>query len=336
MDGADASVARQGDGTVRRAAKDLDSATVVIDPRLPAEMRDALARAGRKLVPYRGPVPAPKSPAGSANGCAFLAGIFFVLAIVGAVGGHAGLMITMLMFAGTGLLMAVLGRPSAREIETAHAPVTQHRHYVLPSTDIDAEHWKLWKRAVDARNRIAGADVVGAGRIDSVQVAEVLPQRLWDIADRLARLAEVRAMHREILGVVPPDDPAVAPAVTRQRRAQELALTDTTRRVSDLENFADLLDAADLAARKESIVRALNALDDTHADLLAGIGDTALDADVTHRLADDATAVIDQARQAIEQANEAALTLALPGGEPDGEPGEEPDGEPDREDTDDS
>ncbi|MGH3295326.1 MAG: hypothetical protein ACRDP7_26380, partial [Trebonia sp.] len=141
---------------------------------------------------------------------------------------------------------------------------------------------------------------------------EVLPQRLWDIAERLARLAEVRARHQEILGDVPPDDPDVAPAVTRQQRAQELALADATRRVGELEKFADLVDAADRAARKESIVRELNDLDDTHAELLAGIGDTALDDDLAHRLADDATAVIDQARQAIEQVNEAALALAPP------------------------
>jgi hypothetical protein len=144
----------------------------------------------------------------------------------------------------------------------------------------------------------------------------VLPQRLWDIAERLARVAEVRARHKQILGDIPADDPDVAPAVTRQRRAQELALADAVRRVSDLENFANLVTAADLAARKEAIVRELGELDDTHAELLAGIGDTDLDADLTHRLTDDATAVIEQARQAVEQANEAALTLALPGDEP--------------------
>ena len=148
-----------------------------------------------------------------------------------------------------------------------------------------------------------------------MQIAEVLPQRLWDIAERLARLAEVRARHREILGDVPPDDPDVAPAVTRQRRAQELALADATRRVSDLETFADLVDAADLAARKESIVRELNALDDTHADSSPASATPTLDADLAHQLANDATAVIEQARQAIEQANEAALTLAPPGDE---------------------
>jgi hypothetical protein len=163
--------------------------------------------------------------------------------------------------------------------------------------------------------------VVNDGRIDSVQVSEVLPQRLWDVAERLARLAEVRARHQEILDGVPPDDPDVAPALTRQRRAQELALADATRRVSDLETFADLVTAADLAARKEAIVRKLNDLDDAHAELLAGIGDTAMDTSLTHQLADDATAVIEQAKQAIEQANEAALALVPP------EEGDEPEDE---------
>jgi hypothetical protein len=104
--------------------------------------------------------------------------------------------------------------------------------------------------------------------------------------------------------------------VNRQRQAQELVLSDVARRVGDLENFADLVEAADLATRKESIVRELHALDGTHADLLAGIGDTVTDADLARRLADDAAAVIEQARQAIEQANEAALSLALPADEP--------------------
>jgi hypothetical protein len=310
MDSSDAPEARQGDDGVGEAC--LDSATVVVDPELPKDIRDALARAGSRLVPYQGPVPAATLPTNSARGCAFLAGVFFVLAVLGALAGNAAFASTMVMLAATGIPFVLAGRPSAGEIAAALAPVTQHRHYVRPGTDIDADHWQLWKRAVHARNRIAHASVVSDGRIDSVQVTEVLPHRLWDVAQRLARLAEVRARQQEILGDVPPEDPDVAQAVTRQRRAQELALADVARRVSDLENVAELVDAADLAARKESIVRQLNELDDSHAELLAGIGDTALDANLTDRLADDATAVIEQARQAIEQANEAALNLALP------------------------
>ena len=261
-------------------------------------------------------------PTNSARGCAFLAGVFFVLAVLGALAGNAAFASTMVMLAATGIPFVLAGRPSGSEILAAHAPITQHRRYVRPGTDIDADHWQLWKRAVHARNRIADASVVSDGRIDSVQITEVLPQRLWDVAQRLARLAEVRARQQEILGDVPPEDPDVAQAVARQRRAQELALADVARRVNDLENVAKLVDAADLASHKESIVRQLNELDDSHAELLAGIGDTALDANLTDRLADDATTVIEQARQAIEQANEAALNLALPA---EG-PGEEADG----------
>ena len=310
MDGADAPEARPGDDGLGKAC--LDSATVVVDPELPKNIRDALARAGSKLVPYQGPVPAVTLPVNSARGCAFLAGVFFVLAVLGALAGNAAFASTMIMLAATGIPFVLAGRPSASEIAAAHAPIAHHRRYVRPGTDIDTDHWQLWKRAVHARNRIADASVVSDGRIDSVQITEVLPQRLWDVAQRLARLAEVRARQQEILGDVPPEDPDVIQAVTRQRRAQELALADVTRRVSDLENVAELVDAADLAARKESIVRQLNELDDSHAELLAGIGDTALDANLNDRLADDATAVIEQARQAIEQANEAALNLALP------------------------
>jgi hypothetical protein len=220
---------------------------------------------------------------------------------------------------GLSALFALLARPRAKDIAEAHAPVTEHRRYVLPSSDIDAEHWQLWKRAVDARNRIVRAEVVTTGEIDSIQVAEVLPQRLWDVADRLARLAEVRARHQDILGKIPEDDPDIAPALTRQRRAQAVAAADVARRVGDLEGFADLVDAADLAIRKEAVMRELSALDDSHADLLAGVGDSVADADVSQRLADDVTAVIEQAREAVRQANDAALTLAV--GDDDGVPG---------------
>ena len=83
MDDADARIARQGDQdkAARRAVTHLDSATVVVDPGLPKEMREALAGSGLKLVPYRGPVPAPTSPVNRAQGCAVLSVLFFSFAI---------------------------------------------------------------------------------------------------------------------------------------------------------------------------------------------------------------------------------------------------------------
>lgn len=321
MDGASAPPGRPGDGFERHAATDLDSATVVIDPQLPLDVWAALASANRKLVPYRGPVPRAELPRNGAGGCLVVAGIFFFVATLGFVNGATGGGYTMLVVGAVATLFALLSRPGTRDVAAAQAPVTWHRRYVVPATDIDTAHWQLWKRAVDARNRIVRAEVVGAGHIDSVQIAEVLPQRLWEIAERLARLSEVRARQQEILGGIAPDDPDVAPAVSRQRRAQDIAAADVARRVRNLEAFADLVQRADSAIRKESVLTELHALDDKHADLIAAVGDTAADEDVAQRLADDVTAVIEQAREAIRQANDAARSLAGSDGEPDREDG---------------
>ncbi len=319
MDGADTSLAFPGDGAVRRAASDIDAAAVVVDPALPEELRDALARPKGKLVPYAGPVPAPRKPESGAGGCAVFAVLFFFLATLGLLHGGSNGAYAMLALGGLATLSALLVRPGSTEIVAARVPVSHHRRYVQPATDIGTGHWKLWKRAVDARNRIVRADVVTTGRIDSVQVSEVLPQRLWEIAERLARLTEVRARHQEILGEVPPDDPDVAPTVARQRRAQEIAATDVARRVRELEALADLVLTADVATKKESVVLALQTLDDQHADLLAGVGDSAAEQDFAQRLSDDVAAVIEQARTAVKQANDAARTLALPGDETAGD-----------------
>src|ERR1700722_16055929 len=89
-DGAVAPLARRTGDTVDNAADHLDSATVVTDPELEPEIRDALLRAGGNLVPYRGPVPLPNMPAGGARGCGFLAGVCLVLAVMGAASGRPG------------------------------------------------------------------------------------------------------------------------------------------------------------------------------------------------------------------------------------------------------
>ena len=101
MDGSDTPEARPGGDGAGKAC--LDSATVVIDPGLPGELRDALTRAGSKLVPYQGPVPDVTLPVNSARGCAFLAGVFFVLAVLGALAGNAAFASTMIMLAATGI-----------------------------------------------------------------------------------------------------------------------------------------------------------------------------------------------------------------------------------------
>jgi NAD(P)-dependent dehydrogenase (short-subunit alcohol dehydrogenase family) len=93
---------------------------------------------------------------------------------------------------------------------------------------------------------------------------------------------------------------------------QDHAAADVAWRVQDLEALADLLARASAVARTETIAAELADLNTIHADLLAGVGETVADLDFAERIADDAATVIEQAREAIRRANEAALTLDLP------------------------
>jgi hypothetical protein len=293
--------------------KPLDSDAVAVDPEIPGEEQLSLAvRPAEMLIPYRGTPPPPRQRESGA-GCALLAGVLLAGALSGLAAGNPVLAYWLIALSGLSVLCAFAGREDERRVRLANTPVIHHRRYVLPGTDIDAADRPLWNRGVDAVNQITRSEVVSRELIDSVQVTTVLPQRLWEIAERLARLAEVRVRQREILTGVSPDDPDIAAAVGRQRRAQDLAAADVERRVRDLETFADLVARADTATRKEAIVAGLAELDGKHADLLATLGETDADRDVTERLASDTTAVIEQAREAIRRANEAAITLALPG-----------------------
>jgi len=196
-----------------------------------------------------------------------------------------------------------------------HAAVIYHRRYVVPRTDIDRQDWQVWTRATAAAARIARSEVARQGRIDLVYVAAV-PSRLWDIAERLARLADARASQQAILRKIAADDPDIAATVGRQRHAQELAARDVEKRALDLEVYADLVAKADAAVRKEAIVAELAGLNYKHLDLLAGTGETALDEDLTERMTQDAQLIIEQAKQAIQEVNEAGRSL-LPDPEED-------------------
>jgi hypothetical protein len=299
----------------------MDVGAVVIDPAIGDEAGKSLARvAADVLVPYRRPVPAPEAPTRSVT-----TPVGFGIATAGFAAGFAAMgttfqwslnMIAPVTFCAA---MVALGDHAdrRRKARTArHPAIVWHRRYVVPAADIDAESWPLWERATAGEDRIKGAAVVRRDLIDSVQVTAVLPQRLWEIAERLALLSEARERQREILGDPVPDDPAIAATVGWQRRAQDLATTDVTRRVADLEALAELFAAADAAIGRERIVSELAGLNDLHADLLAGIGDAAAGARPEEQIAGDAADLIERAREAVRLANAAAATLALPGEDP--------------------
>jgi hypothetical protein len=202
--------------------------------------------------------------------------------------------------------------PSHPSWDGLHAVTAYHRQYVEPGHDMDANARAAWARAVVAANKAGQSDVVRLGLVDSVQVTTVLPHHLWDIAERLARLSALRAQHKDILRGVDPDDPDVATLLGPQRRAHELATADIEQRVAQLEVFAQLTSQADAARRREAAVRQLATLNDSHAELIARIGQGAAPDALAEQMSVDVQALIDQANEAVRQANEAGRSLALP------------------------
>ncbi len=193
-----------------------------------------------------------------------------------------------------------------------HAAAIYHRRYVVPETDLDREGRQMWVKAVEAANRIYVSEVVDQALIDSAQVKAIMPYRLWEIGERLARIAMLRDQQGAILREISPDHPDIAPIVGRQRRALELAAEDVNGRVRKLEVLADRLERADSAKRHVVIVLRLATLNDPLREIVADRDVSIGQPEIDERASGDIEAVIEQSRQAIHEANEAALSLVLP------------------------
>jgi hypothetical protein len=193
-----------------------------------------------------------------------------------------------------------------------HAAVIYHRRYVTPATDLEPEGMQVWARAVKAANSVYACEVADQALIDLAQVKAIMPYRLWEIAERLARIAMLRDQQGAILGEISPDHPDVARIVSRQRRALGLAAEDVDRRVHKLEVLADRLEQADAAKRHEGIVLRLANLNDPLREIVADRDVSIGQPEIDERAGDDIETVIEQSRQAIQEANEAALSLVLP------------------------
>jgi hypothetical protein len=326
----------------------VDADAIVTDPQVPADISRQLAKApARRLVRFGAPaptvVPAPRrrrervfTPEGKRAISTLVATVLFFLATVTAL-----VAATAAQSPGAGIvgLVAAVGclnrfvasvraseaasrlgwlqrRPTANPDHPAwdglHAVTAYHRRYVTPSQDMDAEARATWARAADAASALRRSDVVRLGLVDSVQVTTVLPYHLWEVAERLARLSALRAEHRAILRGVDANDPDIATLLAPQRQAQELANADIEQRIRQLEVFARLTGQADAARRREQAVRQLATLNDSHRDLLAHIGQSAGGDGLAEQVSLDVQAIIDQANEAVRQANEAGRSLILP------------------------
>ena len=188
-----------------------------------------------------------------------------------------------------------------------------HRRYVVPRSDLDPEAGQVWDRALRAADAITGSQVVKEQRADWIRLSSVLPHWLWEIAERLALLSEVRSRQRAILPGLASGVPEITEILDQQRRAQDIASADIERRVRRLEALAGWATRADGAIRTLRTMPQLTALNGAHAELLARTAHTgAVDAHEAEGLARDLQAIIAQADDAVRQVIEATNILPLP------------------------
>lgn len=305
---------------------------VIYDPQIPGDAAGWLTEADpSELVPFSADQErldaARKVPSGSralywtfAAGVCWLAMVICLVLPRASVGGA----IFLALFA---VVISVLAGEKWRDLKTSRRRallLKYHRRYVVPGADLDAQASHVWSRTVMAADTIAESEVVREQRVDSVRVSVVLPNWLWEIAEKLALLSEVRAGQREVLSGQDASAPEVAVILDQQRRMQDIAAADIERKMRQLEVLAARVAEADTAVQKvqaerqrvqavRQTVRELSALNDSHADLLARVDHfEAVDAYEAELLSNDLQAVIALADEAVRQANEAASSLALP------------------------
>ena len=245
-------------------------------------------------------------------------------ALIGAAAGIIAMVVVFLIATGVATALSVHdaldasegGQAMIRERWTArHAAAFYHRRYIVPPTDLDDIVQPIWARAIAAANQIRDSDVVRRHLIDSAEATAHLPQRLWEIAEGLARLSLARRLQREILRQGRTEDEAVgqqvAAKVNRQGREMDLAAKTIEERVRRLEDSASLVKKADEVKRTEATLGRLGEVDELLLDLRASTPDPRPDLDPAQRLRLEAQAVIDQATEAVR-------ALAYPGADPEG------------------
>ncbi|MFI7447943.1 hypothetical protein ACIBQX_10640 [Nonomuraea sp. NPDC049714] len=178
--------------------------------------------------------------------------------------------------------------------------------YILPE-DLDYPCQVLLRRAQDACAAVLGSQVHQAGLIDTVGNRVSLPEEVWQIAQRLAKLS---AMHAEHGKLVPRDLPSgLEDAFKPYSTALDAAWTSLSKRVRHLERYAKQVVKADKVFHAHRRLEALAARTPDYQRLIA---DTVRD-DLAHahikELADQATHVRMLFERSIHEARQAAGEL---------------------------
>jgi hypothetical protein len=199
-----------------------------------------------------------------------------------------------------------VSRPLTRTVRACH------RRYVVPERDVHPAWQGVWAQAVGAARQIQESEVVRRRLIDTVEISVVLPHHLWEIAHRLALLSALRWQREDAMRNLDHRDPEVRAVLDPQLQADGLAAEDIERRVKTLTDFSGLVTRADEARKRERSIRKLADLNPQHYEMLAQLGGTCNEMSATGPVPDQLRDLINQADQAVQQANEAGRSLVIP------------------------
>lgn len=272
---------------------------LVVDPSLPpevsAQLRAAphamrMARQGRKHEPARN--------------SALLFVLPGFLMLIWMLTSTSGMIVALVCMGLISLMrwMAVdeTNRTARRRVKLAYEHAGR---YVLPE-DLDYPCQVLLRRAQNATDTILASEVHRAGLIDTIDNRVTLPEEVWQIARRLAKLS---AMHYEHGRIVPKNVPqGLAEAFQPYTTALDTAWTSLSQRVRHLEEYALQVLRADDIFRAH---RRLEVLIQRTPDYQRLIADTVRDdlaRQQIERLSDQARHVRKLFEESIDQARRAA------------------------------
>ncbi|TMR04762.1 hypothetical protein ETD83_08250 [Actinomadura soli] len=196
-----------------------------------------------------------------------------------------------------------------REPAAARAAREHHGSYLLPG-DFDRPAARLLVRAQRAIDAVLGSQAHGAGLLDDVNNAVVLPRQEWAIAGALAEHTRLRRERR----AQQPErlSPRVRAMLEPQDRALALSVRSVTRRIEALEAYARRAGEADDAYHESRVLRELPEQNARYRDLLAStVGDEMAGAEI-RGMAEDAHRAERALRERVTSALRAGHELRLP------------------------
>ena len=217
-------------------------------------------------------------------------------------------------------------RHLAWERDAERAAIAYHGRYVAPGRDLDGKARLAWDRATAAAAAIQASATVSAQLIDSARILSALPYHLWDIAERSARLSQLRQRLSAAMRDLDLDSARVQSVSQPLQQTSAMAADDIETRVRQLEELADLVRKADesrekllrqeraagkriaeqeeQARKQERAFLELEQINDLAYDILPLVGGSDAGPGVTGSEADDVRRVIKQSEDSLRHAKE--------------------------------